>query len=165
MRRRGERAVSFRLAAGPDPRLALLVFFLACGDQPIELEPGFPEVPLPSYATSVETHSENRLHLERFFVPGEGHSLEEVRVFYGNWAERAGWQKLEPSEELWSGDSWHEYYVGDTRTRQFLVHWADPSSKWSLRLAMRMYPESGERGVWVIVQPFFNLDQVEPLDS
>jgi hypothetical protein len=124
----------------------------------VQLVEGFPEVPLPSFAGSVEEHSENPWHLERFFIPKGHHPLEDVRTFYGEWTEQAGWRKLDPSEERWSIDSWVEFRRGKKLIRQYQVHWADASGKWSLRLAMRSYAETGNRDAWAIVEPFFSLD-------
>jgi len=132
----------------------------ACRQPPIELAPDFPQVPLPDFAMAVETHSRHPQRLERFFVPEMQHALGEVRAFYGEWAENANWRKVEPSEESWSIDAWQEFGVGEERVRQYLVHWTDPGNQWSLRLAMRFYLETGKAGVWVVVEPYYNLDDV-----
>jgi len=132
----------------------------ACHRNAVELADGIPAVPLPDFAGSVEQHSANSRHLQRFFIPTGQHTLEDVRVFYDAWANRAKWRKLGPSEEQWSVGAWQDFEIGGRHVRQYLVHWTDPSGRWSLRLAMRRFPETGERDVWVIVEPFFNLNDL-----
>lgn len=89
-----------------------------------------------------------------------GHS---VRDFYADWAQEHGWQRVLSDEEAWSVDEWQTFEDatrGSVRTiHQWLVHWASPERKWSLRLALRynLHEGASSKGVQtvtVILQPF-----------
>ena len=125
-----------------------------------------PPVPLPSFATQIEYFSQDSKHLERHFLIDSELGFEAVRAYYEDFAKAGGWSKIGVEEESWSSDAWQEFSDQQgRRVRQRLVHWASPTRQWSLRLALRRYPEENKNGVWVIVQPFSLLGEASGPDS
>jgi hypothetical protein len=125
-----------------------------------------PPVPLPSFATQIEYYSQDPKHLECHFLLDSEFGFEAVKAHYENFAKAGGWSKIGVAEESWSSDSWQEFSDQQgRRVRQRLVHWASPTRQWSLRLALRRYPEENKNGVWVIVQPFSLLGEASGPDS
>lgn len=128
-----------------------------------------PPVPVPPWASSLEVLELPDGRVQLSFTSTETYPSHKTRDFYGAWAEEHGWRLIPPSMESWSSDQWQSFIDatsgGSIETDMWPVHWRSPDGFRSLRLTMLYQGDRTEQTVYVVLSPFYNLDEIEDPDA